>query len=89
MPYFGICLGMQIAVIELPATWPGWADAHSAEFSGLTAHPVIDLMPDQVGVTDKGGTMRLGKYPCVLAEGTLRPGRLRRGGDLRAAPPPV
>ena len=48
----------------------GWADAHSAEFSGTTAHPVIDLMPDQVGITDKGGTMRLGKYPCVLAEGS-------------------
>ena len=48
----------------------GWADAHSAEFSETTAHPVIDLMPDQVGVTDKGGTMRLGKYPCVLAEGS-------------------
>ena len=53
------------------------ADAHSAEFSGLTAHPVIALMPDQVGITAKGGTMRLGKYPCVLAEGY--PGRAAYG----------
>ena len=68
VPYFGICLGMQIAVIEFARHAAGWADAHSAEFSETTAHPVIDLMPDQVGVTDKGGTMRLGKYPCVLAE---------------------
>ena len=70
VPYFGICLGMQIAVIEFARHAAGWADAHSAEFSETTAHPVIDLMPDQVGVTDKGGTMRLGKYPCVLAEGS-------------------
>ena len=62
---------MQIAVIEYARHVAGWADAHSAEFSGLTAHPVIALMLDQVGVTAKGGTMRLGKYPCVLADGTL------------------
>ena len=71
VPFLGICLGMQIAVIEYARHVAGWADAHSAEFSGLTAHPVIALMPDQVGITAKGGTMRLGKYPCVLAEGTL------------------
>ena len=70
VPYFGICLGMQIAVIEFARHAAGWADAYSAEFSETTAHPVIDLMSDQVGVTDKGGTMRLGKYPCVLAEGS-------------------
>ena len=70
IPYLGICLGMQIAVIEFARHAAGWADAHSAEFSAVTAHPVIDLMPDQVDVTAKGGTMRLGKYPCVLAEGT-------------------
>ena len=69
-PLLGICLGMQIAVIEYARHVAGWADAHSAEFSGLTAHPVIALMPDQVGITAKGGTMRLGKYPCVLAEGS-------------------
>ena len=71
VPYFGICLGMQIAVIEYARHVAGWADAHSAEFTAMTAHPVIDLMSDQVGVTAKGGTMRLGKYPCRLAEGSL------------------
>ena len=70
VPYLGICLGMQIAVIEFARHVVGWADAHSAEFSSLTAHPVIALLPDQIGVTAKGGTMRLGKYPCLLAEGT-------------------
>ena len=70
IPYLGICLGMQIAVIEFARHVAGWADAHSAEFDGTTTHPVIDLMPDQVGVTAKGGTMRLGKYPCVLADGS-------------------
>ena len=68
VPYFGICLGMQIAVIEFARHAAGWDDANSAEFSGTTAHPVIALMPDQVGITQKGGTMRLGRYPCVLAE---------------------
>ena len=70
IPYLGICLGMQIAVIEFARHGAGWSDAHSAEFDSATAHPVIDLMPDQVGVTAKGGTMRLGKYPCVLTAGT-------------------
>ena len=71
VPYFGICLGMQIAVIEYARHVAGWADAHSAEFSGLTAHPVIALMPDQVGITAKGGTMRLGAYPCVIRSGSI------------------
>ena len=70
IPYLGICLGMQIAVIEFARHVAGWSDAHSAEFDSTTAHPVIDLMPDQVGVTAKGGTMRLGKYPCLLTAGT-------------------
>ena len=70
IPYFGICLGMQIAVIEFARHVADWQDANSAEFSGSTAHPVIALMPEQVGVTQKGGTMRLGRYPCVLSEGT-------------------
>ena len=67
IPYLGICLGMQIAVIEFARHVLGWADAHSTEMAPQTAHPVIDLMPDQVGVSSKGGTMRLGQYPCVLA----------------------
>ena len=70
IPYLGICLGMQIAVIEFARHVAGWTDAHSAEFDSATAHPVIDLMPDQVGITAKGGTMRLGKYPYVLTAGT-------------------
>ena len=70
VPYLGICLGMQMAVVEFARDVLGWKDADSAEFSETTAHPVIALMPDQVNVTEKGGTMRLGKYPCVLKEGT-------------------
>ncbi|MBE6990552.1 MAG: CTP synthase [Ruminococcaceae bacterium] len=67
VPYFGICLGMQVAVIAFARRALGWADANSAEFDPDTPHPVIDLMPDQVHVTAKGGTMRLGRYPCLLA----------------------
>ena len=70
VPYFGICLGMQIAVIEFARHVMGWEDADSTEFEPETLHPVIDLMPGQVGITDKGGTMRLGHYPCLLQEGT-------------------
>ena len=70
VPYLGICLGMQMAVVEFARDVLGWKDADSAEFSETTAHPVIALMPDQVNVTEKGGTMRLGKYPCVLKEGS-------------------
>lgn len=69
MPYFGICLGMQIAVIEFARTVLGYTDANSREFDELCAHPVIDLMKDQEGVI-MGGTMRLGKYPCKVAAGT-------------------
>ena len=71
IPYLGICLGLQVAVCEFARDVVGWADAHSAEFSETTAHPVIDLMPDQASVTDMGGTMRLGAYPCVLKPQTL------------------
>ncbi len=70
IPYLGICLGMQIACIEFARHVLGWTDAHSAEFAPDTAHPVIHLMPDQQGVTEKGGTMRLGRYPCRLAQGS-------------------
>jgi len=68
IPYFGVCLGMQMAVVEFARHVCGYGDANSTEFDELTKHPVIDLMPDQVGITKKGGTMRLGKYPCKLAE---------------------
>ena len=71
IPFLGICLGMQCAVIEYARNVVGWKDANSTEFDEKTGHPVIDLMEEQRGVTQKGGTMRLGAYPCVLQEGTL------------------
>ncbi|RUM44589.1 MAG: CTP synthase [Desulfurobacterium sp.] len=71
IPFFGICLGMQCAVIEFARNVAGLKDAHSAEFSSFTPYPVIDLMEEQKGVREKGGTMRLGAYPCVLKEGTF------------------
>ena len=70
IPFLGICLGMQLAVVEFARHVCGMTDAHSSELNPATTHPVIDLMPDQVGVTDLGGTMRLGSYPCRLQEGT-------------------
>ena len=69
LPYFGICLGMQICVIEYARHVLSYADANSREFDEKSAHLVIDLMPDQQGVI-KGGTMRLGAYPCKVKEGT-------------------
>ena len=71
MPYFGICLGMQIMVMEFARGVLGYADANSSEFAPDSAHKVIDLMPDQHGNLPKGGTMRLGAYPCNIAPGTL------------------
>jgi len=71
IPLLGICLGMQIAVIEYARHVCGLAGAHSSEFDANSPHPVIDLMEEQKGVTQKGGTMRLGAYPCVTREGTL------------------
>jgi CTP synthase len=71
LPFFGICLGMQMAVIEFARNVLGWTDAHSTEMNQTTTHPVIDLMEDQKSVTNKGGTMRLGAYACTLATGSL------------------
>lgn len=71
IPFFGICLGMQCAAIEFARNACGMAGAHSTEFAPDTRHPVIDLMPEQKKITDKGGTMRLGAYPCVLQDGSL------------------
>jgi len=70
-PFFGICLGMQLAVVEYARHVAGLAGASSAEFDKDCAHPVIDLMPDQRNKQNKGGTMRLGAYPCVLSPNTL------------------
>jgi len=70
VPYFGICLGLQVAVVEFARHVAGMDDANSAEFSSVTPHPVIDLMRDQQGIADMGGTMRLGIYPCKVKPGT-------------------
>lgn len=70
IPYLGLCLGMQIAVIEFARDVIGWKDATSAEFDKNTKHNVIDIMEDQKNISDKGGTMRLGAYPCTLTKGT-------------------
>jgi len=71
LPFFGICLGMQMAVIEFARHVLGLADAHSTEMDPDTPHPVISLMHGQQHVTDKGGTMRLGAYECMLSAGSL------------------
>ena len=68
IPFFGICLGMQCAVIEFARNVLGWEDANSSEMEQTTTHTVIDLMEEQKGITAKGGTMRLGGYPCLLAK---------------------
>lgn len=70
VPFFGICLGMQCAVIEFGRNVVGWPDANSSEFDPATPHPVIDLLPEQKTITGLGGTMRLGAYPCAIADGT-------------------
>ena len=80
IPFFGICLGMQCACIEFGRNVMGLEGAHSSEFDKDTPHPVIDLMADQNDVTEKGGTMRLGAYPCDLADGTIA--RNAYGEDL-------
>ncbi len=70
IPFFGICLGMQCAVIEYARNVLGWKDAHSTEMNSKTKHPVIDFMESQKKVTRKGGTMRLGAYACDLTKGS-------------------
>jgi CTP synthase len=71
VPTLGLCMGMQCMVIELARTALGTDDANSTEFDAFTPHPVIDLLPEQRDIADKGGTMRLGSYPCVLEPGSL------------------
>ena len=68
VPFFGICLGMQCSVIEYARNILGYSDAHSSELDETTSHAVIDLMPEQKDIDEKGGTMRLGIYPCKLEE---------------------
>ena len=71
VPYLGICLGMQTAVMEFARDVLGYEDADSAEFNEESTHKVIDFMPDQRGNIPKGGTMRLGAYPCVIRSGSI------------------
>ncbi len=71
IPFFGICLGMQMAVVEYARNVCGLEDAFSSEFKPDCLNPVIHLMEEQIGVSRKGGTMRLGAYPCTLAKGTF------------------
>ena len=82
IPFLGICLGMQCTVIEFARDVLGWADANSTEFDPKTTHPVIDLMESQKGVTQKGGTMRLGAYPCVVKPKTLAAKLYERSGEV-------
>ncbi len=70
VPYLGLCLGMQLMVVEFARHVLGTDDVNSSEFDRSTPHPVIDLMPDQKGIADMGGTMRLGLYPCHLQPGS-------------------
>jgi len=71
IPFFGICLGMQVAVVEYARSIVGLKDANSSEINPSTPYPVIDLLPEQKDIEDLGGTMRLGLYPCKVAEGSL------------------
>ena len=88
VPYFGICLGLQIATIEFARNVAGLRGANSTEFEPKPAHPVIDFMPEQRNLTEKGATMRLGAYPCVLSPGTRAEAAYdRRRGEARAQRP--
>ncbi len=78
IPFLGICLGLQCAIVEFARNVLGLEEAHSTEIDHKTPHPVIDLMEEQKGVTIKGGTMRLGVYPCSIKEGTKCHGIYKR-----------
>lgn len=71
VPFFGICLGMQLAIVEFARNVCGLEGANSREFNASTPHPVIALLAEQQAISEKGGTMRLGAYPAVLQEGSL------------------
>ena len=71
IPYLGLCLGMQLSIVEFARHVVGFRDAHSVELNSATTHPVISLMADQEGVDNIGGTLRLGSYPCKLAKDSL------------------
>jgi CTP synthase len=83
IPYLGLCLGMQVMVIEFGRFVLGDESAHSTEFDPNTPNPVIDLMPEQKDVTDMGGTMRLGVYPCKIQTGTKAAAAYGKQTDVR------
>jgi CTP synthase len=87
VPYLGLCLGMQVATIEFARNVAGWKEANSSEFDPSAPQKVIDLLSEQAGVTEKGGTMRLGAYPLLAARKAASRARLRQARD-RGAPPP-
>ena len=89
IPYLGICLGMQIAVIEFARHIAGMEGANSAEFDPETPFPVVDLLPEQKEVSDMGGTMRLGADPVKLHDGTRALEIFGEAGDLQASPSPL
>ena len=89
VPFFGICLGLQMAVIEYARNVVGLVGANSLEFDEKTPHPVVTIMESQLGVKDKGGTMRLGAYPCALKAGLAGAAGLRHRHHQRAPPPPL
>ena len=89
IPFFGICLGMQCAVVEFARNVLGLEKAHSTEFDKNNPHPVICLLEEQKGVTEKGGTMRLGAHPARLRPGSKAAKCYGSEADFRAAPPPL
>ena len=89
IPYLGICLGMHVAVAEFARHVAGMEGANSTEMDIETPFPVIDLLPEQKEVANLGGTMRLGADPIKLHDGSQAARDLRRGGRLRAPPPPL
>ena len=89
IPCLGLCLGLQVMVIDVARHLAGLEGANSREFDSLTPHPVIDLMDEQADVVDMGGTMRLGAYPAMLAPGSPGGQGLRDRVGHRAPPPPL
>ena len=89
LPLLGLCLGLQVMIIEVARSLAGLEGANSREFDATTPHPVIDLMDDQNDVVDKGGTMRLGSYGARLLPGLAGGQGLRHRGGVRAPPPPL
>ena len=89
IPYLGVCLGLQMMVIEYARNVLGLTGANSTEVDQHTPHPVISMLSEQLGIEDKGGTMRLGGYPCKLVPGTKAAAAYGVDGSDRAPPPPL